>query len=460
MNRLTKEEWRRKKHIILYGILFIVLLCCHFTIDLTYGDDGYFAHVLDGVTWKDFLISRYHWASSRIVLEAVYIPLTQYAQWLWRIMDSAVIIVILWNVNAFFGTEDRVKGFFLEILLALFVPMTAIMGAGWIATTANYLWTAAAAMIALIPVKKWTEGRTLRWWEHVVCGVCLLYAANHEQTAALLLGLYAVCGLWLAAEKIRGRKEEGSAGRKIPWQYWLYLLFTLLAVRYIAECPGNYWRRQHDIEAYFPDFSELTLFRKLFLGMLTTGHYYMSAGDGNWIIPLTAGAAMAAIIAKYRKHGKRAEMLLKAGVASIPFLFSVLAGHLCSFLFHQGILHRGLYWLGLFWNDQLPEYTDYTEGAVLGEVLIFGGLFLCLLLGIWWAMDTWKEKIWFLVLSVAGAASRIILGFSPSVYASGNRTTFFATFLLLCTVFYIGMHKVLYKERRCADCSGKQPAKL
>lgn len=422
---MTKDKLTQKKTLLLYGIMLVLLLIYHFTIDLSYGDDGFFAHVLDDKSLNTFLTERYQWTTSRIVIESVYIPITQYAQWLWRILDSVIVVSIVWLVNHFFAQGQKWSGVLCCVVLSTVIPLTAVMGAGWITTTANYVWTVAAGMTALIPVKKWLEDKSIRWWEYLIYTPCLVYASNQEQMAALLLGFYLVFGIYLSYKK------------KIRWQYGIFMLISIFAVRFIANCPGNYWRKQHDIDKYFPEFRNFSLKDKLFVGGLTTGNYYWSAGNGNWIMAVVCAVALATLIWKNRHVLRKEGTIFKLVVASVPLLFHVLVGHLLPFLFHKGILHRGLFWLGLFWNNQLPEHSDYSQAYLWIEVVIFGLLFVCLECAVWWTMDALEEKLFFVILSAAGVLSRIIIGFSPSVYASGDRTTFFATFTLLCTAFYM-----------------------
>lgn len=427
------KEWNKRKlhkqEAWLYGSIFVALVVLHFMIDLTYGDDGFFAHVLDDMSLRTFLSERYRWTTSRIMIEAVYIPITQYAPWLWRILNSMILTALVWLVNRIFVGRQQWKGIVCCVVLALFVPLTAIMGAGWITTTANYVWTTAAGLAALLPVKKWLEEKHTAWWEYLLAAVCLIYAANEEQVAALLLGWYLALGLYLGWR------------RKLHWQYGIYLLLMIGSIRFIMTCPGNYWRAQHDIDKYLPEFLNFSVSDKLFLGGLTTGHYYWSAAGGNWVMAVVGTVVVTALIRKNRNVLGKAGTIVKILVSVLPPVFAVTVGHLCRFFFEKGMLSRGLWYLGLVWNDRLYGFSEYLKTDIITELLIFLLLFGCLELGIWWVMDSIEEKLFFVLLPAAGMLSRVILGFSPTVYASGDRTTFFATFCCLCTAFYILMHK-------------------
>lgn len=335
---MIKEKLYSHKIFLLYGAMFVVLLICHLGIDLSYGDDGFFVNVLDDISLKEFLRNRYLWTTSRVVIEAIQMPLTVYAQWLWRILNSAVLVSIVWLINRLFAPKQTVRGILCCAALAAVVPLTAIMGAGWIATTANYVWTLAAGMTALLPIKKWIEEKDVRWWEYFIYLSAVIYATNHEQMAALLLGWYFVLGFYLMYE------------HKIKWQYFMLLAIAGNAVDFISKCPGNQWRKINDMQRYLPEFEKFSLTDKLFLGGLTTGHYYWTGKDGNWVMAVVCAVVLSAVIWKNRNSLKKWKTVVKIAITALPFVFHVLVGHLLKLLFHKGLLHKGLFWLGLFFG--------------------------------------------------------------------------------------------------------------
>ncbi|MCT6632032.1 hypothetical protein N4E61_15270, partial [Staphylococcus aureus] len=54
--------------------------------------------------------------------------------------------------------------------------------------------------------------------------------------------------------------------------------------------------------------------------------------------------------------------------------------------------------------------------------LVVLALLLCLIVGIYLSFDNKKTSIFLVILMIMGFCSRLIMGFSPTVWASGMRT--------------------------------------
>lgn len=180
--KIGKEEW------CIMGVFFMILLFLQPFIETGWGDDTWFA--ANSIPMPEFLRIRYMGWTSRILIEAGILLLSA-SEWIWRILNILIILVLIWIVSDLFGIEEnnsmmQARTFFFVLIWA--VPILCIKETGWIATTMNYLWPMTMGLVAARPIKHWIKGERCSAWEYAVCPLCMLYGSNVEQGAALLWG--------------------------------------------------------------------------------------------------------------------------------------------------------------------------------------------------------------------------------------------------------------------------------
>ena len=425
-----REKTLQKKdrtQLLLLTMMLAVLLVVHAAIQPDFGDDTVYRNILQNRSLWDFLKERYHIWSSRVLIEAVMIPFSAWNVWAWRIADSLMAVVLVWITTDLFGVfVDKWKAQLLFFLTLCIVPAAVWSNAGWITTTVNYLWAMALGLVAMRPLKHWFRGEKCARFEYVVCPLCILYAGNMEQMAAILFGAYAVCDGWLL---YRRKKAE-------PF-YFVQLAIILASLLFILTAPGNAQRFAQEAAHYLPYFGELNGLEKVWMGFLETGHYYLAAGDkkDNYVFGFFAVILLLAVLdrvtgqkAETKKKGKTAAVLT---AAAAPLFFWGVAklGHL---LLSAGKLTHGRNALGvLIQNRYLPEESYFSKGLVCAQTVCYLVIFLSVAATL---LFLWKgtEELWLQLLILgAGFLSKLIMGFSPTVYASGDRTAVFCTIALL-----------------------------
>ena len=178
--------------------------------------------------------------SSRVVIEAVMLPLTAVSPWVWRILDVLMLLLLVWITADLFGTEKKLQAQILFFAMLWTVPFFSLSSAGWITTTVNYLWTSDPGSCGLAALEAWLKGEKCPPAEYIVCPLCVLYGANMEQMGAVLLGAYLVMGLYLLAEK-----------RKLSPFYFVQLGLVVLSLLFILWAPGNGERTISETERFF-----------------------------------------------------------------------------------------------------------------------------------------------------------------------------------------------------------------
>lgn len=244
-----------------------------------------------------------------------------------------------------------------------------------------------------------------------------------EQMAAILLGAYLVTGLFLFKEK-----------KKLHWFYFVQLGLILLSIVFILTTPGNSVRIVAETERFFPEFAALSFLEKLWTGFLETGQYYLAAGpeQESLVFGLLTGVLFRQTVLLHWGRGKKWYVY---AAALCPLAFYWGLGHLGSFLLDSGILTRGRNGVGvLVQNKYIPELSYFSAGLVAMQTLCYLLVICCVLLTIWFLYGKSREAALQSVILAAGFLSKMIVGFSPTVYASGDRTSVFGAAAILIVV--------------------------
>lgn len=209
------------------GGFFFILLLLHLTIQTGWGDDVAFAQ--DTRTLGQYLPERYNEWTSRLIVEAGIMLLLAAPDWIWRLLNILMVLLLVWIVADLFGiqkkgTKLQAQVFFFVMLV--FVPTDSVCEVGWVVTTLNYLWPLTLGFVAMRPVRHWFAGETCPRWEYLVCPLCLVCGANTEQGALILLGVYLLAGVYLIWKK-----------RKLPLFYIVMVLLLGASVAFIMSAP-------------------------------------------------------------------------------------------------------------------------------------------------------------------------------------------------------------------------------
>lgn len=426
------DKKRIQRQGLVAGVFFSILFLIHLPIETGWGDDVFFAE--ENAPLGVFLADRYRTWTSRVVIEAGVWLLAAAPAWLWKILNTLMVLLLVWIAADLFGiesgrSETKIPAQVIFFSMLGCLPVLSLCDAGWIATTLNYLWPMTLGLVAMRPVKHWIREEKCPQWEYPVCPVCMICAANMEQGAAVLLGVYLLGGAYISHR--RG---------KLPSFYYVLLFCVAASVLFILTTPGNAYRFTAETKQWFPGFDELSLAEKLLMGFIDSVNYYASAGGGeriNFIFALLAGILLAEILHKGRKSGFR----FRTVAAFAPFLFYWGIGQMGNSLLQVNAFKRGGHVIGLFGKNRCLStgagafdylgWISYSRKMVLLQAGTYLGLVLCVAFTIYYihgkSAETWLE----LMILGIGLGSRIMMGFSPTIYASGERTSLYCSVAVL-----------------------------
>lgn len=424
----------KKKRIVeqcvVTGVFFCILLCLHAFLVTGWGDDRAFAE--GEVRLWEFLTYRYQTWTSRVLIEAGAKLLASSPEWVWKVLDSLMLLLLVWIVSDLFGAEGegtkiQSQIFFFSLLGCL--PVLALNDAGWIATTLNYLWPLTLGLVAMRPIKHWLREERCPAWEYPVSPICIIFAANAEQGAALLLGVYLLSGVYFVWKR-----------KRPPVFYVVLLFFTAASVVFILTAPGNTLRFAVEKNQWFPGYDDLSLPQKLLMGFIDSVNYYVSAGGSgrtNYLFALLMGILFAGVWKKEADKG----FSVSAVAAFIPLAFYWGIGQFANARIAGSGFERGGHILGLFGRNRcLPtgagtfEYLgwiSYSWGMIFLQAGVYLGLLLCVGMTICFLHGKSFETLLELVILGSGLLTRIIMGFSPTIYASGERTSLYCSVAIL-----------------------------
>ena len=187
-NRKQKllSDWR-----ILFAFSFLAILILEvFFCRMYTGDDPVFSGALKDQSLKTFLDGRYRWWSSRVIVEAVMVPVQVYVPYFWYVLNAVIAAGIVSYAPKFITRESLNRtGLIYAILLLTLIPINAYGGSGWITCTVNYLWVWAAGLLGMYPLVCMMRDEKISVWIYLLSLPACFFAMNNEQFAALSMGV-------------------------------------------------------------------------------------------------------------------------------------------------------------------------------------------------------------------------------------------------------------------------------
>lgn len=354
--------------------------------------------------------SKYQEWSSRIFINVMTLVMGKLPHIIWMLLDSGMAVLAAWSISSLTKEMDRDArrvNWFIVFLFFLY-PFSHMATAGWKATTVTYWWALACGLYAMIPIQRWIQEEKILKWEYPLFFLAALYGANQEQMSAVLTGIYG-CSFFYIIWKIRsGRKMEGI--------WFLGGLFLVSFIEFLSAlfCPGNGVRMGDEMAVWFADYGRIHLIEKLEIGISSAG--YELFYSGNLCFLVLSGILFWLVWKQYSDFEYRV-------IAGVPFVGCLVTGSFYSLLSDSlPGLEKWKHALTSYGIITVENYTEWVSYLPLVGIGIEIGCLLVtvyLIFGNGW--KTWGMWAVFLI----GYASRVVMGFSPTVWASSDRTYLF-----------------------------------
>lgn len=272
---------------------------------------------------------------------------------------------------------------------------------------------------------------------YVLSGLGIIYADNHDQYAVALCGCLFFGIVYLSIQIMRqsGHTMHGAdretEGRIRRCRRTAVVLFLISAGVYFLQwfIPGHIFRMHSTIEMdmYLPQFAQWSFLKKLYEGYSTT--------VGTVIFTHVDFVVLLLILLFLTGLGF--DSAACRAVGAIPLAFHLL------------IKTVGYsFWIYAYdYGCTMPEIgpiRNHKDGMKHLAVLIVSILFiLSIFMAVLILVRKSSERAAILILLVVGFGTRLMMGFSPTLYASRERTFTILLFAVLfsCVILYNNLRK-------------------
>lgn len=387
----------------------------------------FFQNQLDAYSLKDYLMTRYETWASRLLIEAVLVYISRNIL-LWKVLDWIFWVFLAWAFAGLFPKEHRERAAYLIVGFLLVYPMWDLRTAGWIATSVNYTWPLALGVFSLHGAAKafYNEKTSPLMW--TLYGLAALFGANMEQMSAVILAVNFCAVVYFILEQ-KSVRLYGCA----------IIGFVIAAAEFvfIMTCPGNAARKNQEIINWMPDFGTYSLLDKISMGFVDTMHHLIASGN---LMYLCYAGLLAWIVCRKTKE-------LRFRVAAIfPVGFNI-----CLVAFPDMLETQFGKFSKLFEKNAFICGNNYQIAANYIPTLLYLVIIGCMLVSLVAVCESYFELFAQAVLLGLGLATRVIMGFTPTIYVSQERTFFYLYMILgISGVYLIQNNRTLFAEQNKA----------
>ena len=391
--------------------LFILEFVLTFFITPNKFDDKVFLESVTGTSVWSYVGPRYYNWSSRLIIEFVLCSILKISKYLWILLEAFMVALAGYSISKLCIKEDENKKDNIVMLVAMILiyPIMQMNSAGWAATTINYMWPMALGLFSLIPIRKVWDGEKIKFWQYPLYVMALIFAANQEQACAILFGTYLLFAILMVMKN-----------KKIHPFIVIQNVLVIASLVFILTCPGNAVRTQTEIANQFNDFEMLTILDKIGLGLTSTMGVIID--KGNIVFAVMSILIAVNIFLNYKERLYR--------IVSLVPVFSILS--LCYFSRITTEIFPFFGTLkGLITEEQVMlTAVNCNNMLYVIPIILAAANFICITMSLLLMFKSLNKNVALLAFFV-GLASRLIMGFSPTVFLSGERTMLFFEFAMI-----------------------------
>lgn len=388
-------------------LFFIAIVILHTRIVNINGDDVYFSNILQQSNQNigEYLQMRYTTWTSRLFIEGSMVSLLKFQLLFWKIINIGMYLLLAMSISKLVNTKKSRTLNYVICALILMIPINLMNETGWVATTMNYLWVVALGLYALTTIRRYIDGEKIAWWEYPVYVLITLYACNQEQMTVVVLAVLSVFLLYQCITKKIKYVLQHNRFLLIQW------IIAIVSLIFILTCPGNKERTVAEVATWYPEYASFNVLEKVELGIIAMMKPLVL--HINVLCILLTGTIWL-VVCKKRK-----QVIYKC-IAAIPLLactvFTVFKEQVVLVLPKIGE------WIAMFGQNMLimPMSQISLDKVVF---LLFYIVFLCSIpIGLYLAFGKTKKSAIAIGIYLLAVATKMVMGFSPTVFASGNRT--------------------------------------
>ncbi|MBR2590930.1 MAG: hypothetical protein IKE65_08400 [Clostridia bacterium] len=386
----------------------ITLFYLLFTRLLPKTDDGNFlaAAFEEGFSYKAFLTQRYEELSGRTIIEFLTMFFVRRNIFWWKLMCAAIytyLAAFLCRLSKLFSRSEDTRGSFVFCCCALFFMIVSCINSSafWFSASFTYLVPLFGVVCALAPAVFHCLGEEVRLSTWLCSVPAAVLAVSQEQALAVFLFIEAVCIVYCVAKK--------------KCKVFLFIDFIIGAFfsYYLLHAPGVRSRIAFEGEE-FPAFSEMNVLQKLFCGT-TVGiahTVYLSVFLFAFVVALLC-------LHLYYRSEQRSKWIK---YSFFVFLGVILFCHLAAIILEKGLAHQIV--RSAYLNQEFSASFIILAAGGIAAVIYAAALVVMYL------KTNVRLGMCVLVLLCAAAGCALAMGFSSSIFASGQRVFFIGNMLI------------------------------
>ncbi len=383
-------------------VLFVLMLGLHMFLPMHLLDDRYYTRMTEKTSLLPYLAKTYNdWSSRLIILAAVRSMLGFFPQIVWRVLNPAIFALLGYLISRLITSRPSSRlNWFIAFQLLIY-PFLDMRSAGWVTTSVNYLWVLSFGFYSILIAKKALNREKISPLEYIAAIPALLFGANQEQMCIVLVLVFLISLVRMIRQK------------QFSWFIPAGALLSIGSLGFLLTALGNHVRRLVEIKDFI-NFGQLSLIEKLELGISSTLERFMLRP--NLSLLLLCGLLVVVIFVQYRSTFHRVYAL-------VPFIGVLFFGSLNRldggyFPYLQNMQYR-ITENGFVTLENFTRISSYLPFLV--TTLLMGMIVILL----YAAFSDQRRGLLAGGILLLGFMTRVMMGFSPTVWTSSSRTLLF-----------------------------------
>ncbi len=397
-----------KKNIPLLIIMLILLILLHSKMGFFNDDIANMNKVKDnGII--TILKTLYNVWSSRTIIDFMVLIMTSVNFYIFKILNCAICISIPFIIA--YLTCPNNPNYLVASGLFFMYPFNHLSSAGWVSTSVVYLWPVFFLLLAMIPLRKKLDNQPISLFTYIIGTISLIVASNMEQTSLIILGILVAFNIYMYICHTRSYYSNFA------------LVINMISIVYILSSPGNNARLNSEIVNWMVDFKMWSFADKLYMGSMTTLNHFIFSE--NLVFLLFSVLIFSLVCNKKSDISFRLLSLVPLASTFLERYFnSILPVKLVYFI-------NGRVAYGAVSNEYLINLQNASLMATYIPMILAGFVLISIIISIFIIFGNSYYTITVYLILTLGFASRVIMGFSPTLFASSLRTYIFMYFAIL-----------------------------
>lgn len=420
----TKHKLKKDLPLAVFAAI-ITAFCLIFLRLFIKMDDGNFLGIVSSpdFTYQGWLLERYNTVSGRTVGEFLLAFFLKHNIVYWKLANAAMIIYIVYfwcRISACFNGGYTLNERKVFCCCGIFLMIVSCLnpGAFWFAGSFSYLWPFAGILLTISPLVLYLLEGKLNAAGFIISCFSAVIGTMQEQSAACCTAIYMILILLVLI-----RKQKLKVIMLCPF------ITISISVFWLFTSPGIRGRSLMEAQNGFERYMNFGVFQKLACGLSVffANSFYLS------FFLLIVFVFLLSLKASEKKSGRKQKVFI--WIVNISACCVCILLNAAVSLSERALPHmifRKAFMNGAYGVDFYVLFSGGSILALLIMILIIRLLLLDMKIGV--AVG---------LCAAAGLFSAVAAGFSPTVFASGQRIAFYTNMFVItaCVILFSSIRK-------------------